>query len=191
MNFRPEELDRMAAVLQAPTTSFAELVGIAGLDPAGDLVGADLRRVNFRSDDLAGFNFARADICGANFAQARGLDPAMFVGAVWDGSTQWPAGFQPGERGPDVSWADAWGMDKYGLWASFGVDGADGARVTQRLRWIKPGRVMMGSPEGEDGRHSVEGPRHEVVFARGFWLFETACRQELWQAVMNENPGIM
>lgn len=69
------------------------------------------------------------------------------------------------------------------------MDGADGARVTQRLRWIKPGRVMMGSPEGEDGRHSVEGPRHEVVFARGFWLFETACRQELWQAVMNENPS--
>jgi hypothetical protein len=145
MNFRPEELDRMAAVLQAPTTSFAELVGIAGLDPAGDLVGADLRRVNFRSDDLAGFNFARADICGANFAQARGLDPAMFVGAVWDGSTQWPAGFQPGERGPDVSWADAWGMDKYAVSCS------SRHQKTVRLRKNAVYHLLRWLSEGERG----------------------------------------
>ncbi len=86
-------------------------------------------------------------------------------------------------------WADDADTDKYGRWASFYLPDADGARVEQRLRWCPPGRFMMGSPEDEEGRIGWEGPRHEVVFARGFWLFETACRQELWQAVMGDNPS--
>jgi formylglycine-generating enzyme required for sulfatase activity len=42
----------------------------------------------------------------------------------------------------------------------------------------------MGSPACEDGRDESEGPLHEVVFAAGFWMFETACTEALWQAVM-------
>ena len=85
----------MAAVLQAPTESFAALVGIAKLDPARDLKSADLRNVNFRTDDLTGFDFANADVSGADFSQALGLQPSMFVDAVHDASTKWPSGFHP------------------------------------------------------------------------------------------------
>ena len=45
---------------------------------------------------------------------------------------------------------------------------------------------MMGSPPDEEGHRPEEGPCHEVSFASGFWMFETACRKELWNAVMGE-----
>ena len=61
--------------------------------------------------------------------------------------------------------------------------------VVQRLRWIEPGEFLMGSPEDEAGRFEDEGPQHRVTISQGFWLADTACTQELWQAVMNENPS--
>ena len=36
--------------------------------------------------------------------------------------------------------------------------------------WIEPGTFTMGSPSSEPGRHSAEGPQHEVTISRGFWL---------------------
>jgi len=44
----------------------------------------------------------------------------------------------------------------------------------------------LDSPETEKGRYSNEGPLHEVVFADGFWLFNTACTEALWEAVMGQ-----
>jgi hypothetical protein len=46
----------------------------------------------------------------------------------------------------------------------------------------------MGSPEDERGRDDDEGPRHVVTIAQGFWMFETACREELWEAVIGQKP---
>jgi hypothetical protein len=86
-----------------------------------------------------------------------------------------------GFRQPD--WASALGVDGYGLYADFGIEG-----VTQRMRWIAPGAFQMGSPEDEPERGDDER-RHEVVLTRGFWLAETACTQALWEAVMGENPS--
>lgn len=60
--------------------------------------------------------------------------------------------------------------------------------ITQRMRWIKPGRFMMGSPETEPERF-VDETLHEVVLTKGFWLAENACIQELWKAVMGSNPS--
>ncbi|WP_027185362.1 formylglycine-generating enzyme family protein [Desulfovibrio inopinatus] len=80
-------------------------------------------------------------------------------------------------------WACAWGQDQYGLWAAFEVSG-----VRQVMRWIRPGRFLMGSPKGEIGRDDDER-QHEVVFTSGFWLADTACTQELWRAVMGKNPS--
>ena len=58
------------------------------------------------------------------------------------------------------------------------------------MRWIPPGRFLMGSLEDEAGRYDWEGPQHEVTIARGFWLFDTPCTQALWQAVMDgDNPS--
>lgn len=47
---------------------------------------------------------------------------------------------------------------------------------------------MMGSPDDEWQRIDNE-IQHEVTLTAGFWLADTACRQELWNAVMKENPS--
>ncbi len=87
------------------------------------------------------------------------------------------------------SWAEAIGRDRYGLWVSFTLPGESYPPVSQKLRWIPPGRFMMGSPEEEPGREQSEGPQHEVTLRQGFWLFDTPCTQALWQAVMGNNPS--
>jgi formylglycine-generating enzyme len=81
-------------------------------------------------------------------------------------------------------WASEWGWDEHGHWQAFHCGPASHA-----LRWIEPGRFMMGSPEDEPERWSDEGPRHEVVLSKGFWLGETTCTQELWQAVVGPSPS--
>ncbi|MDG4597528.1 MAG: formylglycine-generating enzyme family protein [Candidatus Contendobacter sp.] len=80
-------------------------------------------------------------------------------------------------------WAHTLGRDGKGLFAAFSIRG-----VTQRVRWISPGRFWMGSPTNEHGRYDNE-LQHEVILTRGFWLAETACTQALWQAVMGGNPS--
>lgn len=79
------------------------------------------------------------------------------------------------------------GEDKHGLWAEFTVQGRSGP-VTQRLRWIAPGEFLMGSPEDEKDRYDDER-QHPVLLTQGYWLADTTCTQELWEAVMDENPS--
>lgn len=90
----------------------------------------------------------------------------------------------PIDQGYPPEWAVEWGEDRYGVFASFEVEG-----VQQRMRWIPPGRFWMGSPVDEAGRYGDEGPRHLVELTEGFWLADTPCTQELWVAVMGNNPG--
>jgi formylglycine-generating enzyme required for sulfatase activity len=47
----------------------------------------------------------------------------------------------------------------------------------------------MGSPPEEAGRDHWEGPQRGMRIPSGFWLFNTPCTQELWEAVMEENPS--
>ncbi|WP_211236364.1 formylglycine-generating enzyme family protein [Desulfovibrio inopinatus] len=84
---------------------------------------------------------------------------------------------------PDLSWTQEHGIDQYGLWAAFEV-----SEVRQVMRWIQPGRFLMGSPEDEPERGDDER-QHEVVLTEGFWLADTTCTQELWTAVMGKNPS--
>lgn len=81
-------------------------------------------------------------------------------------------------------WASGWGQDRWGVFVEFTLQ-----EVTQRLRWIPPGRFWMGSPEKEPGRIDREGPRHQVTLTEGYWLFDTPCTQALWEAVMGNNPS--
>lgn len=85
------------------------------------------------------------------------------------------------------SWAIPSGIDCYGGWADCRISG-----VPQRFRWIAPGTFRMGSPFTEVERElqpwGKETP-HTVALSRGFWLADTACTQELWQAVMGYNPS--
>ena len=98
------------------------------------------------------------------------------------------------DRFPDPfppRFASAWGDDPYGLWADLYLPGgaATAEPVVQRLRWIEPGRFRMGSSADEPERRENEGPQHWVTLTRGFWLADTACSQEFWQAVTGSNPS--
>lgn len=73
---------------------------------------------------------------------------------------------------------------RFGVFEGFAI-----GDVVQRMRWVPPGRFLMGSPEGETGRWDDEGPQREVTISRGLWLGETPCTQALWRAVMGENPS--
>lgn len=80
------------------------------------------------------------------------------------------------------AWASAWGQDEYGLYAEFEYKG-----ISQRMRRIAPSRFKMGSPETEAQRDGDE-LRHEVSL-EAYWIADTACTQELWQAVTGHNPS--
>ena len=94
----------------------------------------------------------------------------------------------PLKDGRAPAWAAAWGEDRYGAFAAFAVGPPD-KPVEQRMRWIPPGTFVMGSPGTERGRFSNEGPQHEVILTRGYWLGETPVTQALWVAVMGENSS--
>lgn len=81
-------------------------------------------------------------------------------------------------------WASDWGEDQYGLWM-----GLDYKGVHIVFRWIEPGTFMMGSPENEEGR-KVGELLHKVTLTKGFWFSETMVTQELWEAVMGDNPSL-
>ena len=68
------DLGTIVAVLDAATDSFETLAKLAGLDPARDFRGADLRGVDFGTDDLTVFDFSSADLTGGrSFPRAADL----------------------------------------------------------------------------------------------------------------------
>ncbi|MEZ5941098.1 MAG: formylglycine-generating enzyme family protein [Planctomycetaceae bacterium] len=87
------------------------------------------------------------------------------------------------------AWASGWGQDEYGYYAEFSISTGEmyWDFVTQRMRWVPPGSFTMGSPENEPER-SRDEVQHEVTLSEGYWLADTACKQELWEGVMGENP---
>ena len=92
--------------------------------------------------------------------------------------------WHPLAAGCPPRWASGWGQDRYGVFVEFTLQ-----EISQRLRWIPPGRFWMGSPKEEPGRFDNEGPRHLVTLTEGYWLFDTPCTQALWEAVMGKNPS--
>ena len=102
--------------------------------------------------------------------------------------------WHPLATGCPPRWASGWGQDRWGVFVEFTLQ-----EITQRLRWISPGRFWMGSPKEEtrglaknnEERNwfEQERPRHLVTLTEGFWLFDTACTQALWEAVMEKNPS--
>ena len=70
--------ERMQAVIDAPTEDFAELLAIAGLDPAKDLRYADWSDADFGEADLTGWDFTGARLDGANLSRVRNIDKAFF-----------------------------------------------------------------------------------------------------------------
>jgi len=126
-------------------------------------------------------------------AWERGIGSSGFLGEdkqELDGQGSQAGAWEPArnefwETGEPPPWASAWGWDKYGAWVEF----SKSQRVTQKMRWMEPGTFQMGSPETEAERYSDESPQHEVNIQQGYWLFDTACTQALWDAVIGDNPS--
>ena len=85
---------------------------------------------------------------------------------------------------PPPAWATDGGRDEFGPYADLMVQD-----ITQRLRWIPPGRFLMGSPDTERDRSNAEGPQHEVTLSSGFWMFATPCTQAFYAVVRRHNPS--
>jgi sulfatase modifying factor 1 len=100
-----------------------------------------------------------------------------------------PEGLWQPEHNP-WPWAAEIGVDRFGLWARLEVRGRGQGKVSaaQRLRWIPPGRFLMGSPEDEPD-HQADERLHPVTLTRGYWLGDTAVSQALWRAVTGQNPS--
>ena len=77
------------------------------------------------------------------------------------------------------AWAQTLWVDHFGVAVAFRVAGVEFV-----LRWIPPGRFLMGSPPDEPGRWEHEGPQHEVMLTDGFWVGEAPVTQEQWRAVV-------
>jgi len=93
-------------------------------------------------------------------------------------------GRHPLVEGCPPEWASGWGEDVFGVFVEFRV-----GAVEQRMRWIRPGQFMMGSPVGEQGRDDGDEGQHSVTLTRGYWLADTPVTQALWEAVLGENPS--
>lgn len=201
MTLTHEHLSRIIDVAHAGDLQFVDLVGLAELDPATAFRGKVLRGTDLRRQDLRGFNFNGAvfidcdfegaklvgcDFCGADLSNAKGITLVMLAEAMTDAETRSPI---PQASlwfpGCSTSWAEPSGNDRYGPWVTLRVPGTE---VRQRLRWIPPGAFMIGSPDSEPGRFVNEGPQLGITISRGYWMFETSCSEELWQAVMCKEP---
>jgi hypothetical protein len=92
--------DLSGADLSRARLARADLSGtlLAGASlAAADLTGAVLRDADLRDADLTGAYLAAVDLTGADLRRAV-LDGASVIGAVWDGTTRWPAGYTPPPR---------------------------------------------------------------------------------------------
>ncbi len=69
--------------------------------------------------------------------------------------------------------------DKFGTYKDIYIEG-----ICQRFRPIYPGRFLMGAEDIPSAQ-----PVHQVEIKKPFWLADTACTQQLWEAVMGENPS--
>ena len=109
-------------------------------------------------------------------------------GIITIASESYESRFWKGGKKPD--YVSDFGRDEYGAWFEFQLPDHDGQGViTQRMRWIASGSFMMGSPEQEKERSPDEGPQHRVSITKGFWLADTPCTQELWQAMTGKTPS--
>jgi len=64
-----------------------------------------------------------------------------------------------------------------------------GNGLSMEMFLIPAGKFLMGSPEGEKGRSTNEGPLHEVTISRAFYMGVFEVTQEQYEAVMGKDPS--
>lgn len=55
--------------------------------------------------------------------------------------------------------------------------------VQYAFRWCPPGKFLMGTPQGEQGR-DIDENQVDVQLTQGFWMLETEVTQGMWVSVM-------
>ncbi|MCE2890845.1 MAG: formylglycine-generating enzyme family protein [Hyphomonadaceae bacterium] len=168
--------ESLARIMDERSESFVALARASGLDPATGWRGADLRGVDFGTDDLTGFCFPRALLHGADLSQARGLRRDMFQDAAWDETTRFPPGFGlPASRlRPSLEPLTRWREPIPGLPEEAWPD----------MITLPAGEFVMGAPEGEEGSRDDERPQRRVTFPRPFALGRTTVTFAMWEAAM-------
>jgi formylglycine-generating enzyme required for sulfatase activity len=58
------------------------------------------------------------------------------------------------------------------------------ADLDLKMMGIPAGSFTMGSPDGEEGRESNEGPQVRVTLSKSFWMGRTEMTQAQWEAIM-------
>jgi len=76
----PAAREGIEGLFRVRTPDFRAMALVAGLDPASDFRGKDLRGIDFRGSDLSGFDFSGADLRGCDFSHAR-IETTRFDGA--------------------------------------------------------------------------------------------------------------
>ena len=84
------------------------------------------------------------------------------------------------------AWADDWGRDDL---RTLGRSMCGKVQL-RRLRWIPPGTFWMGSRRRGRADILMKDRGTKKTIASGFWMFDTPCTQDLWQAVMGENHEV-
>ena len=139
------------------------------------LNAADLRSGRFSGDSRTLISWLKGHLESLSEAK-KVIEPKLDVPA--------PKEDKPQLVVPDISWAANSGRDKYGLWAD-----ADICGVVARMRWIKSGTFLMGSPDSDKEAFGDEKPQHQVTLTQGFWMGQIPCTQKFWQTVMGSNPS--
>jgi formylglycine-generating enzyme required for sulfatase activity len=176
-----EEL-RAGASIEAPLAP--EPAGVARVTVSGDLGDAEIiladkpawadrfwrdERGLWVATKVRGFEWKVEESKGWLF---KGKPKLSIVPQDLDTKLLWP------------TWAKRLERDESGLFAEVELDD----KVVTRLRWIPPGRFLMGSPEDEKGRYDNE-LQHWVTLTKGYWLADAPCTQAEWLAVMGTEPS--
>jgi formylglycine-generating enzyme required for sulfatase activity len=163
-------------IMAEPSESFAALARASGLDPKTGWRGADLRGVQFGTDDLTGFRFLRAQLHGADLSQARGLRREMFQDAAWDETTRFPPGFGlPARRlRPPLEPLARWREPIPGL----------REEAWPEMITLPAGEFLMGAPKKEKDSDDDEYPQRWVTVRRPFALGRTTVTFAMWDAAV-------
>ena len=137
---------RAEAVIEAEAASFTELVKLSGLDPAKHLRLADWSDIDFSGADLRGYDFSGAKLRNCHFdgAEIEGarFDQAEINGTNLRAAKDWDTYVRNWLRSDRVV------DDRYLPEGAVFQD----APFAPEMVVIPPGRFMMGSPQGEEGR---------------------------------------
>jgi formylglycine-generating enzyme required for sulfatase activity len=168
--------ESLARIMDEPSESFVALARASGLDPATGWRGADLRGVDFGTDDLTGFRFPRALLHGAELSQARGLKRDMFQDAGWDETTRFPPDLHMpvSQLRPPLEPLTRWREPIPGLPEEAWPD----------MITLPEGEFLMGAPKGQVvGGYFMERPRR-VTVPRPFAMGRTAVTFAMWDAAL-------